>query len=51
MKDAIIDELEYLLNGLYQSDDNYKHADTTTGQRCYEEHEIKDLIKEVIKEW
>lgn len=55
MKELIKEQLEFFIEEeaeiLYNEDCNFKHADPTTGQRCYDEDQIKDLIIEVMKEW
>lgn len=42
--------LESLTNELYCHELNFNNADTTSGQRVYSEGELKDHIKEIIKE-
>ncbi len=59
MKDLIKDQLplwttkgeldiEGLAGYLYGEECNFNNADPTSGQRCYEEWEIIDLITEVV---
>lgn len=51
MNEQIKEELENMLAHLYNDEFNFNNADPTSGQRCYDEAQLKELIKQVAKEW
>ena len=51
MRDRIIFELDCMIQELYNDELNFNNADITSKQRVYSEQELKDLIKEIVKEW
>jgi hypothetical protein len=51
MIDAIKCELELMLAYLLSHELNYNNADTSSGMTCYNDSELKKLIKKVVEEW
>jgi hypothetical protein len=57
MKDRIIEMLEEgdldldgMVSELFLGEDNYNNADKTTGQMCYTEEEIKEMVLKVLED-
>lgn len=54
MRDKILEDIQSFIeeetNILCDDETNFNNADPTSGQRCYEEHEIASLIEDVMKE-
>lgn len=44
------EELDNIVDLIYESDYNYKHADPTTRQTIFSHSEIEELLKEIKKE-
>ena len=43
-------ELDDLVEETYNDDSNFKHADPTTGQRCWDWDEVHEAVYSVIEE-
>lgn len=43
--------IEEMVSEVFQDEQNYNNADTTSGQTCYTESEIKDILLFVIDEF
>jgi hypothetical protein len=42
---------EEITQEIYNSENNFNNADTTSNQRCFTEHEIKQQVKEYWPVW
>ena len=50
MKDLIKEELDMLIDAVYNNERNFNNADPTTHMRCLDKEEIKDILIELLKE-